>query len=72
MLKTGISAVDMAGAKKNLEKEIPHWNFAQTRAAAEKEWENELKIILAEGGTEKQKTNFYTALYHTFLHPEYL
>ena len=69
LLKIGISAVSMEGAKKNLEKEIPHWDFEKTKKEAEKTWEKELgKIEIKEKDADK-KTVFYTALYHSLLNP---
>lgn len=69
-VKVGISPVDIAGAKKNLEQEIPHWNFGKTRQQAEAAWEKELSKAEVSGGTEDQKITFYTALYHAFLSPD--
>ncbi len=69
-VKVGISPVDIAGAKKNLEHEIPHWNFDKTRQQAEAAWEKELNKVEVSGGTEEQKITFYTALYHAFLSPD--
>lgn len=68
-LKVGISAVSMEGAKKNLEAELDHWDFDKTKADAREAWNTALKKILVKGGTEDQKTIFYTALYHSLLNP---
>jgi predicted alpha-1,2-mannosidase len=69
MLKTGISFVSEDGARKNLEQDIPHWDFdlvcEQTRAR----WDEALSRIAVSGGTEAQRTIFYTALYHTMIDP---
>ncbi len=69
LVKVGISAVSVEGARKNLEKEIPHWNFRQTRTAVEMKWNVELSKIKITGGTKDQQTTFYTALYHTMIAP---
>jgi len=69
LVKTGISAVDIEGAKQNLKREIPHQDFVKIRTNAQKAWEQELSKIKVEGGTVDQKINFYTALYHAFIHP---
>lgn len=69
LVKVGISSVSMEGAQKNLEKEIAHWDFEKVRTAANQAWEKELQKVAIEGGTEDQKTIFYTALYHSFLAP---
>lgn len=45
MVKMGISAVDTEGAKKNLEAEIPSWEFEQVRSNARQAWNNYLSKI---------------------------
>ena len=42
------------------------------RAAAEAAWENDLSRIKVEGGSERDKEVFYSALYHTLIHPSIL
>lgn len=69
LLKIGISAVSIEGAKKNLEAEIPHWSFDQVRNEAKGKWEKALEKIEVKGGTETQQEIFYTALYHTMIVP---
>ncbi len=69
MVKTGVSAVDIDGARQNLSEEIPDWNFDNIRLQAEQKWEDEFQKIVVEGGTQAQKISFYTALYHAFIHP---
>ena len=32
-------------------------------------WDEQLSKIIVEGGTEDEKTVFYTALYHTLIDP---
>lgn len=68
-LKVGISSVDYQGAKNNLEKEIKHWNFEKVQQAAQDRWDDQLNKISVQGGSEDQKTIFYTGLYHTALSP---
>jgi predicted alpha-1,2-mannosidase len=69
MAKVGISHVDYAGAKNNLDAEIKGWNFEDVHKAAKKLWAKELDKIQATGGTEDDKTIFYTSLYHTCISP---
>ena len=69
LVKVGISAVSVAGAIKNLEAEIPDWDFDKTVANAYALWNKELDKIQVEGGTPEQITTFYTALYHTMVVP---
>lgn len=69
LAKVGISHVDYEGAKNNLESEIKAWNFEATRNAARELWAKELNQIQVTGGTEDEKTIFYTSLYHTAISP---
>ena len=69
LLKVAISYVSIEGARKNLEEELPHWDFDKVRADAKAAWNKELSKIEVSGGTDDQTTNFYTALYHTMIHP---
>ena len=69
LLKVAISPVSIEGARKNLEAEIPDWDFEKVRNDAKKAWNKELSKIEVSGGTDAQMTNFYTALYHTMIAP---
>jgi predicted alpha-1,2-mannosidase len=69
LVKVAISPVSVEGARKNLAAELPHWNFEKVRSDAKAAWNKELSKIEVSGGTEAQMTNFYTALYHTMIHP---
>lgn len=69
LVKTGISGVDEAGARKNLDHECPGWDFDAVRVQAARKWEKDLSRIRVNGGTLKQKQIFYTALYHSMLAP---
>lgn len=69
MIKVGISAVSIEGARKNLDAEVPHWDFDKVRAEAETAWNTKLNRIKVEGGTPEQQRVFYTALYHTYVAP---
>lgn len=69
LVKVAISYVSIEGARKNLEAELPHWDFDKVRADAKAAWNKELSKIEVSGGTDEQTTNFYTALYHTMIHP---
>jgi predicted alpha-1,2-mannosidase len=64
-----ISAVDMLGAKKNLESEIDHWDFEKTKTQSQSKWEQALSKIQVFDRKENDKTIFYTALYHSMLNP---
>jgi predicted alpha-1,2-mannosidase len=68
-VKVGISYVSIENARKNLEQEQPGFDFENIRTAAEQSWNAELSKIQVEGGTEVDKVKFYTAIYHTLIHP---
>jgi predicted alpha-1,2-mannosidase len=67
-VKVGLSAVGIDGARKNLDAELPGWDFEAVRAAASAAWNRELAKIAIVGDV-KQKRMFYTALYHSMLAP---
>lgn len=69
LLKVGISMVGVEGARNNLKKELPGWDFDQVIKNARSTWNKELGKIEVEGGTETEQTIFYTALYHAMIHP---
>ncbi len=68
-IKIGISPVDEAGARRNLETEIGDKSFDQIKAQAESIWEKELSKIVVQDDDTDALTNFYTSLYHTMLAP---
>ncbi|WP_321476273.1 GH92 family glycosyl hydrolase [uncultured Paludibaculum sp.] len=68
-VKVALSAVSVEGALKNLETEIPGWDFEKVRAKAHADWEKELSRASIETKDEKKAQIFYTALYHTLLAP---
>ena len=69
LVKVAISPVSIEGARKNLQAEIPGWNFDKVRTDAKNAWNNELAQIEVAGGSDAQLTTFYTALYHTKIQP---
>ncbi|MEN8226741.1 MAG: GH92 family glycosyl hydrolase [Bacteroidota bacterium] len=69
LVKIGISAVSVEGAKMNLEAENQDWNFNQMKNQARNAWNKHLSRIEIEGGSEKEKRIFYTSLYHTAMAP---
>jgi len=62
----GISFISLEQAKKNLQKEIPAWNFDKIKEAARDRWNTALGQIQVEGGTPEQKRVFYTSLYRCY------
>ena len=67
--KVGISPVSTAGALKNIQLEIPHWNFDKIKEEGQLKWEKQLEIIQVNTLTKDDKISFYTSLYHCFLGP---
>jgi len=68
-IKVGISAVDEAGAAKNLQEEIGNKTFIRVKKEAQDAWKQQLEKIVVESQNKNYKTNFYSALYHTMLAP---
>lgn len=69
LVKTGFSFVSIENARANLDAEQQGFDFDRVRIASEKTWNKELSRIKVEGGSDDQKTLFYTALYHMLIHP---
>jgi predicted alpha-1,2-mannosidase len=64
-VRYGVSYISVEQAKKNLEKEIPDFDINRVAQNARNEWNRVLGKIKVEGGTENDKTTFYTALYRS-------
>lgn len=64
-LKVGLSYVSAEGARLNLETEMPGWDLDAVRQEAAEEWDAWLGRIQVEGGSEKERTNFYTHIWRT-------
>lgn len=71
-VKIGVSFVSIENARQNLETEQPGFAFDQTASAARSKWNNDLSRIKVEGGTQDEKTIFYTGMYHLLIHPNIL
>ncbi len=69
LLKTGISYVSIDNARANLAAEVPAWDFDGVRRQARELWAKALNRMSVQGGTEDQKTAFYTAMYHALVDP---
>ena len=69
LIKVGISAVDMLGAKKNLLAENKDWDFGSFKTQNQGNWEHELSKIEITDDNYDNKTIFYTALYHNMVVP---
>ncbi len=69
LVEVGVSYVSIANARMNLDAESNNFDFEKTKLQASTEWNDVLGRVKVEGGTKDQKTIFYTALYHTQIHP---
>lgn len=67
-VKIGTSFVSVEEARKNLQGEIPDWNYESVRERARLAWHQQLGKIEIEGSSP-DRTVFYTALYHAMLAP---
>ena len=68
LVKVGLSGVSMEGALKNMQDEIPFWDFENIKIKANQSWEDELQRIKIQASGDR-KVIFYTALYHSLIHP---
>lgn len=69
LLKAGISFVSISDAKINLRHDMPGWNFDSVHQAGQMQWNKALDTISIQGGTQRDRIIFYTALYHAMLDP---
>lgn len=68
-LKIAVSYKSIEQAKTWLNQEITAWDYSKARQNAKEIWNKQLEKIEVEGGSEKDKTIFYSALYHAQLMP---
>lgn len=68
-IKVSLSAVDEAGAFKNMQVELPDWDFQKTKQQAYDQWNSKLEKIQVSSNDQKQLTAFYSALYRIYLQP---
>ena len=66
--KIALSTVSVVGAKNNLQKELPGWDFNATVTNAKKVWNSYLSRIEIEA-EQKQKEIFYSCMYRVFIQP---
>jgi len=67
-VKVALSPVSPEGAEKNMETELPGWDFEKTRTESADIWNKALNVIDIKAD-DKVLVNFYTALYHTMMAP---
>ena len=65
-LKYGISYISTEQAKKNLQRELKHFDVHSIAEEGRRVWNATLGKIKVEGGREKDRTVFYTSLYRTY------
>ena len=63
LMKIGTSFTSIENARKNLETEIPDWNFNKTKAELENTWNEYLGKIELVNAPEDDKIKFYTRIY---------
>lgn len=68
-VKIGTSFVSVEQARKNLDAEIPGYDFDLVRNKLKQTWNQLLGKIKVEGSSLDDKTKFYTAMYHSFQQP---
>lgn len=69
MVKAASSFTDRKGAERNLQQEIPHWSFDQTRKELTAIWEKHLSAIEVETPDQEAKEKFYGAFYRASFLP---
>lgn len=68
-VQVALSYVSVAGARANLREETTGWNFRAACRRAAGTWAQLLNQVQVAGGSRASRRIFYTALYHSFLHP---
>jgi len=68
-VKVGISLISVDQAKRNVDEQIPDWDFNRVREDAKASWEKALAKIEVKGGTKDQRGIFYSAIYHSYIMP---
>ncbi len=69
LVKVGISATGIDGAKKNLETEVPGWDFNGVKKAAEKGWNEALGAITVQSSNKSTMRTFYSNAYLSYIAP---
>lgn len=69
LVKVAISPVSIEGAKRNLQAELPGWDFEKVKDEANRAWNKELNKINIKTNDSTVLRNFYTGLYHTMIAP---
>jgi len=67
--RVGISFVSVENARQNLESEVASQSLGAVRRAGEGTWNEALSRIELGGGKRSDRRRFYSALYHSLIHP---
>ena len=67
-MKIGMSSASIDGAKANLSAEVDHWDFDKVLQSTKDEWNKYLSKVQINGSND-DKVNFYTSLYHLYIQP---
>jgi predicted alpha-1,2-mannosidase len=70
ILRVGLSPTSVEEAKKNLQAEIPGWDFDAVKQAARKTWNDNLSRIEIQASNPDIRKTFYSCLYHTMICPQ--
>jgi predicted alpha-1,2-mannosidase len=68
-IKVALSTSTPCRARRNMEKEVPHWDWTKTRDEARDAWRGYLSRMDVEGATPRERRIFRTCLYHLFWQP---
>jgi len=63
--RVGISYLSVEQARRNVKEQIPAWDFTAVKSRARDVWNQALGKIAVSGGSEDERTIFYTALYRS-------
>src|SRR5690606_31205038 len=69
LVKVALSPTGYEGAAKNMNAEMPRFNFKKTLKSAKKLWDKELSKVEVTSNNKEKLAVFYTALYHTMMQP---
>ena len=69
LVKVALSPTSTDGALRNMQAELPGWDFEQTVEQAKAKWQEELQKIIVKTNDTARKRTFYTAMYHLMVAP---
>ena len=64
-VRVGLSYISTEQAQKNLKREMSGRNFDQIKEKTRELWNNRFEAVKVDGGSERQRAIFYTALYRS-------